>query len=76
MAPSPDGEGAGVSIVEPGFRLTLSNFDGPFDRGRPSDGERVIRECDRADLFGAIVSVRHRVANHAGIGHASRIELE
>jgi segregation and condensation protein A len=34
VAPSPDGEGAGVLEAHetaPGFRLTLSNFDGPFD---------------------------------------------
>lgn len=44
MAPSPDGEGTGVGLAldtapspadpnadAPGFRLTLSNFDGPFD---------------------------------------------
>ena len=37
MAPSPDGEVALVESAEPsaleqtGFRLTLSNFDGPFD---------------------------------------------
>jgi segregation and condensation protein A len=37
VAPSPDGEGAAAGVLEsapdavPGFRLTLSNFDGPFD---------------------------------------------
>ncbi len=36
MAPSPDGEGTGggLAVADPaesGFRLTLSNFDGPFD---------------------------------------------
>jgi len=35
VAPSPDGEGTGSGLVldtaPAGFRLTLSNFDGPFD---------------------------------------------
>lgn len=37
MAPSPEGEGTGGGLLvdtapaESGFRLTLSNFDGPFD---------------------------------------------
>jgi segregation and condensation protein A len=36
VAPSPDGEGTGggLAVADPaesGFRLTLSNFDGPFD---------------------------------------------
>jgi segregation and condensation protein A len=32
VAPSPDGGGAAGGVaLEPGFRLTLTNFDGPFD---------------------------------------------